>query len=264
MNLSIIIVNYNQKDLLKLCWQNIIGARIKLFYEVIFVDNNSSDQSQKTIEEILNQAPSVSVKMILNNRNLGFARAVNQGITASQGQYVLILNPDVIVLPDSVEKLYQFMEERPRCAVAGPQLLNPDKSIQDSAFRLPKWYTPLLRRTFLGRLGKKYLASYLMKDWDHQSAREVDWLLGAALMARGSAIKQVGPMDERFFLYFEDVEWCRRFHRANWQVYYVAEVQMYHFYQRSSADNGWQALVKKITWIHFISAIKYFWLSIFK
>ncbi|MCX6741309.1 MAG: glycosyltransferase family 2 protein [Candidatus Parcubacteria bacterium] len=204
------------------------------------------------------------VKIILNNRNLGFARAVNQGITASQGQYVLILNPDIIVLPGSIEGLYQFMQEHQRCAVAGPQLLNPDKGIQDSAFRFPRWYTPLLRRTLLGRLGEKHLASYLMKDWDHQSTREVDWLLGAALMVQGSAIKQVGPMDERFFLYFEDVEWCRRFRRANWQVYYVAQAQMYHFYQRSSAKNGWQALVKKITWIHFISAIKYFRLSIFE
>lgn len=264
MNLSIIIVNYNQKDLLKICWQNIISAQIKLSYEVIFVDNNSSDQSQKTIEEILNQAPSVAVKIILNNRNLGLARAVNQGIATAQGQYFLILNPDIIVLPGAIEKLYQFMEEHQRCAISGPQLLNPNKNVQDSAFRFPKWYTPILRRTFLGHLGKKYLNSYLMKDWDHQSVREVDWLLGAALMVQGLAIKQVGPMDERFFLYFEDTEWCRRFHRANWQVYYVAQAQMYHFYQRSSAENGWQAFFKKITWIHFISALKYFWLSILK
>jgi GT2 family glycosyltransferase len=258
MNLSIIIVNYNQKDLLKLCWQNIINAQVKLSYEVILVDNNSFDQSQKVIEGIVNQASSMAVKIVLNNRNLGFAKAVNQGIAASQGEYVLILNPDIIVMPGAIEKLYQFMQEHPRCAVSGPQLLNPSKNIQNSAFRFPKWYTPILRRTFLGRLSKKYLNSYLMKDWDHQSTREVDWLLGAALMVRGSTIKQVGPMDERFFLYFEDVEWCRRFKRAGWQIYYVAPAQMYHFYQRSSADQGWQALFKKITWIHLSSAIKYF------
>jgi len=258
MNLSIIIVNYNQKNLLKLCWQNLVSAQIKLSYEIIFIDNNSSDQSQKTIEEILNQAPSVSLKMILNNHNLGFSRAVNQGLATAQGKYILILNPDIIVLSGSIEKLYQFMEAHQRCAIAGPQLLNPDRTIQNSTFRFPKWYTPILRRTFLSRLGKKYLNSYLMKDWDHQSTQEVDWLLGAALMVRSEAIKQVGPMDQRFFLYFEDVEWCRRFHRVNWQVYYVAEAQMYHFYQRSSADHGWQALFKKITWIHLSSALKYF------
>lgn len=198
----------------------------------------------------------------MNKKNLGFAKAVNQGLKSFQGKYALILNPDIIVLPGSIEKLYQFMEERPNCAVAGPQLLNPNKTIQYSCCRFPKWYTPILRRTFLGKLpwGKKHLQSYLMTDWDHRTIREVDWLLGAALMVSKEAINKVGLMDDRYFLYFEDIDWCRRFHRAGSKVFYVPQSQMYHFHQRLSAERvGFPALFKKITWVHLVSAIKYFW-----
>ncbi len=283
MDLSIIIVNYNQKNLLKQCGQNILDIKPNLDYEIIVIDNSSSDSSQEMLQNMISlggppssadrqtsadarfcsfaHPPTGGLRFIQNRRNLGFAKAVNQGIKLAQGKYVLILNPDIIVLPGSIETIYQFMENNPRCAVAGPQLLNPNKTVQYSACRFPKWYTPILRRTFLGRFGwgKKHLRYYLMMDWNHQNNQEVDWLLGAALMVRREAIKQVGPMDEKFFLYFEDVDWCRRFYQSHWQVWYVAKAKMYHFHQRLSAEQGGPlALFKKITWIHIMSALKYF------
>ena len=258
--ISVIIVNYNQKNFLKQCLKNIEEAKIGINYEVIIVDNNSKDNSQELLLRLTNQDS--RIRVFINKKNFGFAKANNQALKEARGEYILILNPDIIILPGSVEKLYQFMKEHPDCAVAGPKLLNPNKTIQYSCCRFPKWYTPILRRTFLGKLpfGKKHLRKYLMVDWDHQTVREVDWLLGAALMVKKEAIDKVGLMDERFFLYFEDVDWCRRFHQAGFKAFYVPDSQMYHFHQRLSAERaGFPALFKKITWIHLISAIKYFW-----
>jgi GT2 family glycosyltransferase len=255
--LSIIIINYNQKNFLKLCLKNIKEVNPSLDYEILIVDNNSKDDSLKFLSEIKDER----VKIILNKKNLGYAKAINQALKISKGKYVLILNPDVIVLKGSIEKLYQFMEEHPECGIAGPKLLNPDKTIQYSCLKFPKWYTPILRRTFLSKLpfAKKHLKYYLMSEWDHKTIKEVDWLLGAALMVRTEAIKKVGLLDERFFLYFEDIDWCRRFHQHGFKVFYVPEASFYHFHQRFSAERAeFSFLFKKATWIHILSAIKYF------
>ena len=257
---SIIIVNYNQKNFLKQCLKNIKEANLKLDYEIIVVDNNSTDGSREILTRF--KISDLRFKIILNRENLGFAKANNQGIKLSQGKYILILNPDIIVLPGAIEVLYQFMEAHPEVTLCGPKLLNPDKSIQYSCCRFPTLYTPVLRRTFLGKVPffRKKLEEYLMKDFDHARPCEVDWLLGAALAMRRSGLDKIGFFDERFFLYFEDVDLARRAHKAGLKVYYVPASQMYHFHQRLSATHSaFPALFSKITWIHIASAIKYFW-----
>lgn len=258
--LSIIIVNYNQKNLTKICVEGILKLRPKIDYEIIVVDNASTDQSQETIKQ-LSKSVNIPFKFILNKKNLGLAKACNLGIKEAKGKYILILNPDIVVLENSIEKLYQFMEENPLVGVCGPKLLNPDKSIQTSYFRFPQWYIPLLRRTFLGKFSwaKKRLTEYMMTDFDHQKDQEVDWLLGACLMIRKKALEEVGLFDERFFLYFEDVDLCRSMKKAGWKVYYYSGAEMVHYYQRTSAEQeGVFALFSRITWIHILSAIKYF------
>lgn len=259
MDLSIIILNYNQKNLLKNCLKNLFESKVKLKYEIIVIDNNSTDGSKKFLSEF--KIKELEFKIILNNRNNGYAKANNQGIKLAQGKYILILNPDVIVLPDSIEKLVKFLDQNPKAALVGPQLLNPDKTIQHSCYSFPRLYTPAVRRTFLGKLPglKKELKRYLMLDFDHQKTKEVDWLLGAALMIRKEILDKIGFFDERYFLYFEDVDLARRIKQAGFKVYYFSESQMIHFHQRlSAAQASFPSLFSKITWIHIASALKYF------
>ena len=265
---SIVIVSYNQKNFLKQCLKNIIEADIGLDYEVIVVDNASKDGSKEFLSNFdfqsFNSGSSKNFrdfKVVYNGRNLGFAKANNQGIKLSQGKYLLLLNPDVIVLPGSVEKLVRFLENSPSMAMVGPQLLNPNGSLQYSCCRFPRWYTPILRRTFLGKLPglRRELNRYLMLDWNHQEIKEVDWLVGAALMVRREILNRIGLLDERFFLYMEDVDLARRIKGAGFKIVYFPGSKMHHFHQRLSARHLGPALFSKVSWIHIISAIKYFW-----
>jgi hypothetical protein len=174
---------------------------------------------------------------------------------------MLILNPDIIVLPNAIEEMKKFLETHPKVGIVGPQLINPNKTIQASCARYPTLLTPMYRRTPLGRLpsAQKAIAHYLMMDFDHQSERSVDWLLGACLMAPREAIEKVGVLDERFFLYFEDVDWCRRFWKAGYEVRYLPSAKMIHYHQRLSAeDSGLASLFSFPTRVHIASGIKYF------
>ena len=259
MTVSIIIVNYNQKNFLKECLKNILEAKINLDYEIIIVDNNSRDSSKEFLTEL--SVKNDKIKIILNKKNFGFAKANNQGIKKARGKYVLILNPDVIVLPGAIEQLYQFMETHPEVGIAGPQLLNPNKTIQYSCLRFPCWYMPIFRRTILGKLpiAQKALKKYLMTDFDHQIAKPVDWLLGACLMIRKDVLEKIWFFDERFFLYFDDVDLARRVWQAGFKVYYFPPAKMYHFHQRLSVERSkFPFLFSKVTWVHCSSAIKYF------
>ncbi|MBL7141605.1 glycosyltransferase family 2 protein [Patescibacteria group bacterium] len=269
MVLSIIILNYNHKNLLKNCLKSLKEAGIKLDYQIIITDNNSNDNSQEFLSQIKISARSgfasgekdPDLKVILNNRNLGYAQANNQAIKMAHGKYVLILNPDVVVLPNSIERLIKYLQKNKKVGVVGPQLLNPNKTIQYSCYRFPKLITPAVRRTFLGKLPgfKRELERYLMLGFDHQQTREVDWLIGACLMIKKEVLEEVGYFDERYFLYFEDVDLAKKVWQAGYKVVYVPKAQMIHFHRRLSADrSALVALFSKITWVHISSALKFF------
>lgn len=257
--LSIIIVNYNEKEMLKVCLKGIVEARLQIDHEIIIVDNGSKDGSHQTLSELEKKIK--NLKIIFNKKNVGFGAGCNNGIEIAQGEYILILNPDIAILPDSIEAMLEYMERNKKIGVLGPQLLDPDKTIQKSSHRYPAWYIPILRRTFFGKFkwARKKLDYYTMTDFNHQETKEVDWLLGAALMIRKEIFKKSVFFDERFFLYFEDIDLCRRAKVNGWQVCYFPQAKMFHYYQRSSAGHGLLALFSKITWIHIVSAIKYFW-----
>lgn len=257
---SIVIVNYNQKNLLKQSLRGIDLVKLQVDYEIIVIDNASTDNSRETIKQ-LSKLAIKPFKFILNEKNVGLATACNLGIKEAKGKYILILNPDIVVLENSIENLYQFMEKNPEVGVCGPQLLNPDKSIQPSCFRFPQWHIPILRRTFLGKFSwaKRKLTDYTMTDFDYKKNKEVDWLLGACLMMRKESLEEIGFFDERFFLYFEDVDLCRMMKRAGWKTFYLSSSKMFHYYQRTSAEQeGIFALFSKTTWIHILSAMRYF------
>ena len=140
--------------------------------------------------------------------------------------------------------------------MVGPQILNPDKSIQYSCCRFPKVYIPILRRTFLGKLPifKKKLDHYLMKDFDHKNKKSIDWMIGACLMLKKNILKEINFLDERYFLYFEDTDLAKKIHKYGKKVFYVPEAKVVHFHQRLSANK----LFSKIVLIHILSGIKYF------
>lgn len=264
-DLSIVVVGYNSRDDLRSCLESIREHAGAVTVEVIVVDNNSTDDTGRYV-----RGDFPEVRLIENTANLGYSRAVNQGIRGSVGRYVLVLNPDVIVHEGSLEGLVAFMDEHPDAGIAGAKLLNTDGSVQDSCRRFPTFWTLILRRTPLGRLLPRApaLTRYLMRDFDHEESREVEWLVGACMIVRREALADIGLMDERFFMYFEDVDWCYRTWKSGWRVYYAADAVMTHAHARESARPGIsrQLLVHVLSLFHFyekwgdrIYAAKRYW-----
>lgn len=257
MKLSIIIVNYNTGLLTGACIKEILNQRLPFAFEIIVVDNASKDDSVALLRSDFPE-----IKVISNNKNLGLAGGVNIGLKQSKGQYKLVLNPDIIVLSQAIENLVAYMDKNKEVGMAGGKLLSPNGKLQYSCYRFYQPMTIIYRRTRLGntKQGKNMVNLFLMKDYDHKQAMDVDWLMGACLILRSIALEKVGGMDERFFLYFEDVDWCRRFWEANWKVVYVPEAKFSHYHQKSSEGGGLWGLVSN--WAareHVKSAIKYFW-----
>jgi hypothetical protein len=255
MDLSIIILNHKTKNLLKECLRAIRFAQPKLVFEVIVVDNASGDGSP---EMVLADFP--EARLIRAEENLGYAGGNNLGLKAATGRAIMVMNPDILVLPGSLETLVRFLDTHGDVGVVGPGLVNPNGSIQPSCYRFHSVLTPLYRRTLLGLLpaGKRAVADYLMADFDHEQVRDVDWLLGGALCARRSAIEQVGPLDEAFFLYFDDTDWCRRFWEHGWRVVYCPDARMVHFHQRASRGGVLELFRNPTARMHARSALTYF------
>lgn len=277
MDLSIIILNYKQKGLLKQCIKGIVMAQPQLDYELIVVDNNSGDDSLEMVKKmfepeikVANRQPQLPIikplaippiKTIAAAANNGFANGNNLGIAASVGQYVMILNPDIAIVPGALEKMVAFMKDNTGVGIIGPKLINPDGTVQFSCRRFPNSLMPIYRRTFFGKLpfAARAVSDYLMRDLNHQTNTEVDWLFGACLLFRKSVLDKIGLFDERFFMYFEDLDLCRRAWQAGFKVMYFAEVEMVHYHQRLSAEKGGLlALFSRGGVIHIASGIKYF------
>ncbi|MBI2484301.1 glycosyltransferase family 2 protein [Candidatus Uhrbacteria bacterium] len=255
IDLSIIIVNYNASGLVRECIKGIKQLNSKLSIEILVVDNSPRDGLRDMLIERFPDA-----RYIPQKSNCGFAAGNNAGIRLAQGKYVLLLNYDITPLAYSIDYLYEYLEKNPKVGMVGPRLINPNGTIQQSFYRFHSLLTPLYRRLWIGRLGfgRRHLNRFLMADADTQAPFDVDWLLGACLMVRTSSIKSVGMMDERFFLYFEDTDWCRRFWKAGLPVRYVPEARMVHLHRRESAKgNGILSLARKTTRIHVASWMKY-------
>lgn len=256
MDVSIIIHNYNTKNLLKQSIRQITEMNVYVDYEIIVVDSNSCDGSAEMMRELYPR-----IKLIAAKKNLGFNKGNNLGIKNAAGKYIFIINTDIIFIrEDAIKKMFDFMESHLDVALSGPQVLNPDKTIQCSTMRFHKIWTPFCRRTFIGNMncGKKELERFEMSDWRHNETKDVDWIFGACMMARKNAIAEVGMLDENLFLYFGDTDWARRFWKWGWKVYYVVDAKVVHLHRRESADvDLWQALFSPIARIHIKDWIKY-------
>lgn len=255
IDISIIIVNYHARGLVRECIKGIKRLNSKLQLEIIVVDNSP----REGLEEVLTER-FPDVRYLPQERNVGFAAGNNAGIRQAKGKYVMLLNYDITPLVESFDRLHEYLEKNPNVGMAGPQLVNPNGTVQHSFYRFHSLLTPLFRRLWIGRLGfgRRHLDRFLMADVDTRAPFDVDWLLGACLMVRASAIQSVGMMDERFFLYFEDTDWCRRFWQAGLLVRYVPDAKMVHLHRRESAKGGGIfSLTRRTTRIHVISWLKY-------
>ena len=231
-DISIIIVNWNTVGLLDNCVRSIMPADY-LTYEIIVVDNGSTDGSE---ELIASKYP--HVRLIRNRKNLGFSRANNQGLRVSTGQYCLLLNSDTEILGDALLLMTQFLNAHADVGAVGSRLVNIDGSRQFSCGLAPLngwqlWYQHLLNKIWQRN---PFTKRARMEDWTYDVPFEVDWVGGAALMIRRQAIDQVGLLDEAFFMYVEDVEWCYRIRKQGWKIVYLPEATIYHVSQGSSQD----------------------------
>jgi len=243
---SLLIVTFNSREHIDSCLTAVKNASIKTLSEIIIVDNNSGDGTVDLVKNKYHE-----VKVIVNEMNMGYSKAINVGIKSAKSKYCLIINPDVKVLLGSVEIMMDYMINNTKVGLIGAKLVNEDGSLQYSVRRFLDLRTYLYRFTPLRGLlaGSSIERYYLMQDWDHSSNRIVDWVLGGCMLVRRDALSQVGMMDEDFFIYFEDVDWCHRMWQSGWQVAYIADAVMVHKHIRASANK----LFNKATMIHFRS-----------
>ncbi len=227
MDLSIVVVNWNTRDLLIQCLTSVVQGTEGVDYEIVVVDNASTDGSVHAVQEGFPQ-----VKLIVNRSNLGFAKAANQAIIESWGRYVLLLNPDTRPLNNAIGKMIRFMDDHPGAGAMGPRLVLPDGRPQPYSFGCDPTLGYLLRRGLNLLLRKGYL-----HDWGSDKVREVDWLSGASLVLRRRALEETGLLDENFFLYFEDNDLCLRLRQKWWKVYFNPTVQVVHLGGESLVKN---------------------------
>jgi N-acetylglucosaminyl-diphospho-decaprenol L-rhamnosyltransferase len=226
MDLSVVLVHYQSPAALRECLRTLEPELSGPGAEVVVVDNDSRDGTPAALA-----ASHPRVRVIANDRNLGYAKAVNQGLAATSGAFALVMNPDCEVRPGAVRALSDYLRGHSRTGVAGPRIENPDGTVEFSARSFPDHFTFLFNRySLLTRLfpGNRWSRRYLLSDWDHASEREVDWLSGACLMVRREAVREVGGMDEAFFMFNEDVDWCRRMKAAGWAVAFVSGAVVVH------------------------------------
>lgn len=277
-DLSIVIVSWNVRDLLRRCLESIGGAigprasqggssskeygvtelsheETGLEIEIIVVDNGSSDGSVEMVHDLrVEEGHFPNVCLIANEDNRGFSAANNQGISIAEGRYVLLLNPDTEIVGDALTALVAFADAHRDVGITVPQLLNPDGTVQSSRRRFPTLWTALFESTWLEPVAPRGLLDrYYVVDQPDDVVQDVDWVTGAAMLARREAIENVGSLDEDFFMYSEELDWCRRLKAAGWRIVYVPTAQIVHHGGKSSEQ------VVAARHLHFqTSKVRYF------
>ena len=261
LDICVTIVNTKEKDEIISCLKSLYAdsQNSGLDFCVVIVDNGSQD-SVEELEKMFS-----NLKVIKQKKNEGFGKSHNKAIASVEAKYYFILNPDTNFTEGGsfLRKIYDFMESNLKIGIVGPKVVYPDWSLQYSCYRFPTFLQPIYSRTKLGKKGKgKEIADrFLMKDFSHNETIPVDWVMGSAMFVRGEAIKQIGGFDDRFWMYAEDSDWCRRMWEKGWCVYYVHDILITHAHGRASAKvpGILKALIKnKFARVHLISWLKYF------
>lgn len=259
---SIVVISHNHGHFLQKCLSSIYEKTSGVTFETILIDNKSDDKGAELVRTGFPQ-----VKLIENRRRYGFAANNNIGIRASQGKYILMLNPDTELRNNAIFMMVEFLKANPEAGIAGSKLFFPDETIQHSCRNFPTLWSTILRRTPLRALihEDKRGHKHLMNDWDHNSTRQVDWMLGACLMFSRENVEKVGMLDERFPLYCEDIDLCLRFNQMGMHSYYVHSAEIYHYHQRVSDKTFFtkRTLVHYKSMLYFVLKHRYL-LSLFK
>jgi GT2 family glycosyltransferase len=231
--ISVIIVSWNAKKYLEECLQSIAVSFEAYDAEIIVVDNASTDGSS---ELIMHNFP--NVRLICNTENLGFAKANNIGINHSQGDYLFLINSDVVVYPNCISLMVDYMEKHTETGLLGPRIIGIDGNVQRSCMGYPSLWNIFCRAVFLDSIFPriKLFNGFMLNHWAHDSIKEVDVINGCFWLVRRKAVKQIGLLDEEFFIYAEDMDWCKRFNSAGWKVVYFPLAISLHYGGASSSN----------------------------
>ncbi len=256
-DVSILIVHHSTPGLLRQTLRGIFSCAHEVSFEVIVVDNNPNVRVHKMIQKEFPQ-----VKVVMSEKNIGFGNGMNLAMEHAKGRYLFVFNPDITMIESVLGELVHYMDKHADVGMVGPKLLNPDGSLQHSCYRFMKPEVIFYRRIpFIGKLpfARRAVDHYQMKEWDHSSERDIDYLLGAAMFTRREAMEDVGGFDPNFFVYFEDQDLCRRFWKNAWRVVYLPTVELVHYHRRETAKgNVFTQLTNPLTRIQMQSAIYYY------
>lgn len=256
-DLAIMIVHYNTPGLLRQTLKGIFAFPPQKSFEVIVVDNNPKQRVRDWIQKEFPQT-----KVLMSDRNIGFGNGMNLAMLHADARYLLVFNPDIAIFEGVFDKMISFMDENSNIGVFSPKLLNPDRTLQYSCYRFIGPSIIFYRRIPILRslsFAKKADDFYQMKDWDHNEIKNVDYFLGAVMMARKEAVDKVGGFDPSYFIYFEDQDWCRRFWKASWRVVYNPNIKIVHYHRRETAEGSFiQQLRNPLTRLQMKSAIYYY------
>lgn len=231
VDISIVIVSWNTRDILRDCLRSIGEEAGSLCCETIVVDNASADDSVQMVRREFPQ-----VRLIENAENRGFAAANNQGIAVAQGRYILLLNSDTVVLDKAIAKTVAFADAHPDAGMIGCRVLNADRTLQPTCFMYPSLFNMLLSSTCLYKAFPRspFFGRECMTWWDRDDVRQVEVVDGCYMLVRREAMEQVGLLDETFFMYGEETDWCYRFQQAGWKNVFCPHAQIIHLKGQSS------------------------------
>lgn len=240
MDLSVIIVNWNTKKLLEDCLESVFKFTQDISFEVMVVDNGSNDNSRQMVKSKFPK-----VKLIANKKNLGFTKANNQGMNVAKGDYVLLLNSDTYLIENSLKKLVEFARAKENLGAVGPLLLNTDKSIQQSVGFFPHLPQTFFWLSFLDDLpfGQNLKPYHMDHDLFYKKENEVDWVTGAAYLVPKYVIDKIGLLDEKIFMYGEEVEWSYRIKKAGYKIFFTPTTKIVHIGRGSSGKISSRAIV---------------------
>jgi len=222
VDVSVIIVNWNTCDLLRECLRSVYDSMGELVFEVLVVDNASTDGSVEMVRSSFPQ-----VRLLANAKNVGFARGNNQALALSRGHYALLLNSDALLLDGATQALVDLADAKPQAGIVGAQLLNVDGSFQASYTPFPNLWREFLILSGVGRMvyGRRYPSR---GPEEEKGPQMVDYVEGACMLVRRAAVEKVGGLDEGYFMYAEDVDWCYAMQKRGWQVWYQPAAKVIH------------------------------------